>query len=152
MTATDIRVPASAAWLGGLGLVPFIGLAAALPFVGPQVQSLATHALLAYGATILSFLGGIHWGLGIARAAVAPAGGLAGRLTLSIVPSLVAWIALLAPPFAGLILLATGIALMVRVDILATRSGVAPPWYPRLRIPLSCAVATPRLVAGLVVR
>ena len=152
MTAADIRVPVSAAWLGGLGLVPFISLAAALPFVGQDLQFLAAHALLAYGATILSFLGGVHWGLGIAQGAGAPASGLAGRLTLSIVPSLVAWVALLVAPVAGLILLAAGIALMLRVDLLATRSGFAPPWYPRLRIPLSCAVATTLLAAGFVVR
>ena len=152
MNSINARVPASAAWLGGLGVIPFVALAATLAFLDQDRQAIAVHALVAYGASILSFLGGVHWGLGIAGRRGAPGTGLAGRLALSVVPSLVAWVALLVTPFAGLMVLAGGIALMLGVDLLTTRSGLAPAWYPRLRIPLSCAVATTLLAAGLLVR
>jgi len=52
----------------------------------------------------------------------------------------VAWIALLIGGKAGLLLLAIAVAAMLIADLRATRLGDAPPWYPRLRVPLSCAV------------
>lgn len=152
MLSANAKVPISAAWLGGLGLIPFTGLAASLALCTPDQQPALSHALVAYGATILSFLGGVHWGLGIARAASGQVAGLAGRLTLSVVPSLAGWAALLTAPFTGLLVLAIAMALMLQVDILTSRSGVAPAWYPRLRIPLSCAVATTLLAAGFLLR
>ncbi len=48
--------------LGYGGLVPFVGLAAAVWLAPPGDWPLASMALLAYGATIASFLGAIHWG------------------------------------------------------------------------------------------
>jgi hypothetical protein len=146
---TRVRVPASAAWLGAFGLVPFVVLAALLPFVGGDLKPDLAYALLAYGAAILSFLGGVHWGLAIGSTAAAAAAPLKGRLILSVIPSLVAWAALLVPLRSGLFVLAAAIALMLIVDIRATRAGEAPAWYPRLRIPLSCAVATALLVGAV---
>lgn len=107
------------------------------------------YALLAYGATILSFLGGIHWGL-----AISPEGGpdtprLAARLVLSVMPSLVAWVALLVAGNAGLLMLAIAVAAMLAIDLRATRLGDAPPWYPKLRIPLSGVVVASLLVGAL---
>ena len=147
-----VSVPPSAAWLGGSGLLPFAGLAASLVVLGPEQQLRATHALLAYGATILSFLGGIHWGMGISRQSNGDGSGLAAQLALSVIPSLLAWVALLLTPVGGLLVLAAGIMMMLGVDILATRNGLAPAWYPRLRIPLSGAVALTLLAAVLVLR
>jgi hypothetical protein len=144
----DTMVPASAAWLGGLGAVPFIALAGASPFVDEAVRPSAIQALLAYGAVILSFLGGIHWGLAIA-AAISQAGTLAARLTLSVMPSLAGWVALLLAGRAGLLLLAIAVAAMLMVDLRATRRGEAPLWYPKLRIPLSGVVVLSLLVGAL---
>ena len=62
------QVPAAAKWLGVLGAMPFVFLAVAGPFLEASVQERAHFALVAYGAIILSFLGGIHWGLAIAGA------------------------------------------------------------------------------------
>jgi hypothetical protein len=45
------------------GLVPFIGLAALSFLVSPAQRPTVIFSLLAYGATIVSFLGAIHWGL-----------------------------------------------------------------------------------------
>jgi hypothetical protein len=146
--SVNARVPPSAAWLGALGFIPFAALAATLPFAAGDLKSDLTYALLAYGAIILSFLGGVHWGLAIGSTAPAAAAALKGRLLLSVIPSLVAWAALVVPARSGLFTLAAAIALMLVVDIRATRAGAAPAWYPRLRIPLSCAVAASLLVGA----
>ena len=146
--AVKSQVPQSAAWLGGLGLVPFVALAASLVLAPADLKPTLAYALLGYGAVILSFLGGVHWGLAIGGTAPAAAESLKTRLILSVIPSLVAWAALLMPA-GGLFVLAAAIALMLIVDLRATRAGHAPSWYPRLRIPLSVAVALSLLAGAL---
>ena len=133
-------VPPSAAWLGGLGALPFIGLAGAAPYLDSEPRMFAVHALLAYGAVILSFLGGVHWGLAIGSRSNADHRELQKRLIVSVIPSLAAWVALLFPERTGLLILAAAITAMLWVDIRATRADHAPQWYPKLRIPLTCVV------------
>ncbi len=57
---TDTNIPPIAAWLGGLGALPFIGIAGAAPYLDSAPRMFAAHALVAYGAVILPFLGGVH--------------------------------------------------------------------------------------------
>jgi hypothetical protein len=147
MNADDSKVPRSAGWLGGLGAIPFVGLAGALPFLGGAPQLFAAHALAAYGAVILSFLGGIHWGLAIACRDRA----IGGRLLLSVMPSLAGWAALLLPERPGLGLLAASVAAMLGVDIRATNQSWTPRWYPKLRIPLTCVVVCALVVGAIAV-
>ena len=53
--------------MGALGAVPFVGLTPqardALGLRAVASGETCARAQIAYGATILSFLGGIHWGL-----------------------------------------------------------------------------------------
>ncbi len=149
MQAAAAKVPLSAAWLGGLGALPFIGLAGALPFLVGAPRSFAAHALAAYGATILSFLGGIHWGLAVGPQGGAAQAKLPARLVLSVVPSLAGWAALLVADKGGLFILAAAIAAMLWVDLRATRAAEAPPWYPTLRIPLTCIVVAALLLGAI---
>ena len=138
------RAPSTAALgLGYAGLLPFIGAALWL-LAGPaEQQALAARVLAAYAATIVSFLGGIHWGLAFA----APEGPSSARLAWGVVPSLLAWPALLLPPAAGLALLAATLVLCYAVDHRAyPRLGLAA-WLP-MRRTLS-AVATLSCAAGL---
>lgn len=149
MTSTDTRPPASAAWLGGLGAIPFVGLAAAaLVLVGAE-RAYILRALLAYGAVILSFLGGVHWGLAMAETGGAKRDGLVLRLVVSVAPPLAAWAALLVDGRTGLFVLAACVAAMLWIDLRATRLGQAPQWYPRLRIPLTCAVVVSLLLGAM---
>ena len=55
-------VPKAASWLGGLGLAPFVYFALVVEHLDLGMKVSASFALVAYGAVILSFLGGIHWG------------------------------------------------------------------------------------------
>lgn len=135
------KVPSAAAWLGGFGIIPFVVLSFAQTFATDALKSRLSFALLAYGAIILSFLGGVHWGLAIAVPQIDST--LWRRITLSILPSLVAWVALLMPSGIGLLILAGAFVAMLLVDIQASRVQEAPAWYPKLRWPLSCgAIAT----------
>ena len=129
------RVPRPALWLGMAGALPFLLLAAATLLAAPEHRPEAARAAAGYGAVILSFLGGIHWGLALR----------AGRpdwrpLGLGVVPSLVGWAALLLPLQGSSMLLAIAFVAMAVIDHRAARSGAAPAWYPRLRWPLSGAV------------
>jgi hypothetical protein len=90
----------TARWLGHAGLLPFL-LGALLVWVGlaPELHAFVTGAMSAYAALIVSFLGGIHWGLAF-RLTAPPA----SLFVWGVVPSLVAWVAVLMPPHAGLVL------------------------------------------------
>ncbi len=145
--ASSIAVPEAAIWLGVFGLLPFGGSALSAAFLGEPYGGWAIAALMAYGAVILSFLGGIHWGVAIASD---PGNGaLPGRLMVSVAPSLVAWAGFLLPLRVGLLVLAAGFAVILYVDIRATRAGEMPSWYPRLRRPLSIAVIAALLLSNI---
>ena len=88
--------------LGYAGLVPFVGLALLLWVVSIEVHAFVSIALTGYAALIASFLGGIHWGIGLRHNA--PQRQL--HMVWGVTPSLVAWVALLMPAFAGLPVLA----------------------------------------------
>jgi hypothetical protein len=139
------NVPSAAAWLGGFGVIPFIVLSLAKTFASDVLTARLSFALLAYGAIILSFLGGVHWGLAIAVPQIDNT--LWRRMTLSILPSLVAWVALVTPSSTGFLILAGAFVAMLLVDIHASRVREAPAWYPKLRWPLSCGVVATLLLA-----
>lgn len=145
-TPEDTSVPASALWLGGTGALPFVACAMLAVFGTQDWQGLGTQALVAYGAVILSFLGGVHWGLAIGRGPSSIVSG--SHLILSVVPSLVGWAALLLPVGADLLLLALAFAAMFIVDLRLTQNGPLPAWYPRLRLPLTIVVMTSLLVGA----
>ena len=60
-TSSQTHVPSAAKWLGALGAIPFVSLAVADYFLEGPFQEQVSFALAAYGAVILSFLGGIHF-------------------------------------------------------------------------------------------
>lgn len=55
--------PLTARTIGYAGLIPFVCLSAMSVLWHGTHQSTIILSLLAYGATIISFLGAIHWGL-----------------------------------------------------------------------------------------
>lgn len=85
--------------LGWGGLLPFVGGAALVWLVTAEAHPYVTLALSAYAAVIVSFLGGIHWGLAF-RLSPPPT----RLLVWGVVPSLVAWVAVVMPPSAGLVI------------------------------------------------
>jgi hypothetical protein len=90
--------------LGHAGLIPFVLLALLLWLLSGPEQTFVSVALAAYAALIVSFLGGIHWGIAWASARSATGSPLLPRqhVLWGVTPSLLAWPGLLMPPFAGL--------------------------------------------------
>ena len=88
--------------LGYAGLIPFILFSLLMWLVTPEVHPLVAIALAGYGATIASFLGGIHWGIGLRQGTARPK----LHLIWGVTPSILAWIAVIMPAYAGLPLLA----------------------------------------------
>jgi hypothetical protein len=152
------RLPASALLLGIAGLLPFAALALATlrpstPFATSMMTNPALFGLIAYGAVILAFLGGVHWGFALEPAVPAPRERL--RLVLGVLPSLIGWVALvtliLAPPEAALGVLILGFAATVLTEQRLARHGLVPGRYMWLRWGLS-AVVVAILVTVLVLR
>ncbi len=145
MTGTDNiasekaeAMPLPAKWLGATGAIPFVTTAIVAAFGPENWSAWAAHALAYYGAVILSFLGGIHWGLAISDNGAAKIS--AARLCWSVVPSLIAWGALLMPLFYGLMVLTAAFGLALFIDTRAGTRAVVPSWFPDLRTALSIAV------------
>jgi hypothetical protein len=123
----------TAAWLGWLGLLPF--LLGTLLVLHPEWREAGLLAFRSYGAVILSFLGGVRWG-----AALAESRGQGAALSVAVLPALVGWTALLAPPASGMSLLAAGFLAQAALDARFPPPGVWPAAYRRLRLRLSAAV------------
>lgn len=137
MTAAPQGPSFAARCLGFGGLIPFVGLAAALWLAPSASRPLAATALLGYGATICSFLGAIHWGLSM-RDAPAPR---VSSLLWGVIPSLLGWVAMLLGPAPGLLLIAATLCACFAVDRVAYPRERLAAWLP-MRFQLT-------LVAGL---
>lgn len=124
--------------LGRAGLLPFVGLAALLWLVDPELQPWVALALAAYGALIASFLGGIHWGIGWSSNAAQ--GSPAVHFGWGVVPSLLAWPGLLMPPLAGLAWMGALLLLCYAVDRTLYRRAGLSEWLG-LRIQLTTVAA-----------
>ncbi len=111
--------------LGYVALLPFVVGAAAVLIARDAAQDRAAAALSAYAATVVSFLGGIHWGFGFRTLQPSPSLFLWG-----VVPSLAAWVALLLPVAAGLALHAGVLSACFLVDRAVYPSQGAKAWLP----------------------
>ncbi|MGD1934712.1 MAG: DUF3429 domain-containing protein [Candidatus Phaeomarinobacter sp.] len=144
--------PRAAALLGYAGVIPFVTTAFIIFVLYPraEAQTILTYQI-AYGAVILSFLGGIRWSL----AMLFPEDeALLKRLTFSVMPSLLAWTALFVPPVWGLALLIVSFWGQAASANQASRLQEAPAWYGGYRVRLSILVigALVLSVVGIVLR
>ncbi|XP_040578667.1 transmembrane protein 69 [Lepeophtheirus salmonis] len=115
-----------------------LGIGGIIPFYAPPLYMMHSGIFdpslagiqLAYGASILSFLGGVRWGTLVQEGSSDWIG-----YTISVGPSLVAWICLLIPStsFANLIFVG-GLGSTAYLDI--TQSSY-PSWFRGLRILLT---------------
>lgn len=132
--------------LGYGGLLPFVFLALCLWLVGPELHPHVALALQAYGALIVSFLGGIHWGVGFLQALrTRRAPGF--PFIWGVVPSLLAWIGVMMPASAGLAWLGFVLIACYAVDRRTWPAVGLAPWLPmRLQLTtvasLICFLAT----------
>jgi hypothetical protein len=142
-------LPRTVAWLGYGGLLPFIALALAAisaHFRGADAPWW-NAALLAYGASILSFVGALHWGFAMTLRTLSDSQRTAA-FAWSVGPALLAWVALLVAPGVAVVLLVVGfLTHYVRDHRLASVADL-PAWYLPMRLRLTavaclCLAAPP---------
>lgn len=135
--------------LSAAGVLPFAIATLFLVFVGKAhpLQPVALDALKTYGAIILSFLGGIRWGLALEaidrRAA-------ARVHIVSVIPSLVGWVALFLPDAMALAVLAVAFAAHGAWDSFAGQSGTFRNWFVQIRMVITTAVVVLFAIAFMV--
>jgi hypothetical protein len=126
----------------------FLALAGAVPFVAATAALfMSDAALVTYSAVILSFLGGIEWGLALGEGSGTEATRVAA-LGLSAVPSLAGWAVLWLPSPTWQV--GTALALFVAVwgaDQWMASRGLLPTWFIDLRTAISVLVASALAVA-----
>ncbi len=116
------------------GALPFLSASLSLVAGGPFHQTTSVVILITYGAVILSFLGGIQWGLALKMMDTAPKS--ATRLfALSVLPSLLAWgvLMFMINPHMQLIALLGILVGVWAVDGLLAVQQLIPAWFFKLR-------------------
>jgi len=143
---TEDKVPALVIQLGYAGLLPFVALASAVWLVDTKVSALVGLALVGYGASITSFLGAIHWGLAMRE----PHQQRKAPYVWGVIPSLIAWLALLQKPAVGLILLAMLLWMCYAVDRATYTRYLLRSWLPmRLTLTVVASVSCAGGAIGL---
>ena len=123
------------------GAIPFV-VATAFLFRGEShVRVPAIAALITYSAVILSFLGGIEWGLAL-REEAGNERTRAIALGLSTIPSLAAWAVLWLPGTTYQVGTALGIFVLAwAADQFLSSRGLLPAWFVDLRTAITGVVA-----------
>lgn len=131
--------------LGYAGLAPFVILSLWLLGISPdhEWRDGTVFLLVIYGAVILSFLGGVRWGMALSDDVdQAPA-----DFAAAIVPALVGWLAAAMPTPYCFAVLAVAFAAHGAWDTLAVHQMKAPDWYGRMRTILTAAVVATMVIA-----
>ena len=153
-----------ARWLGYAGALPFLalGLLVLVPeFLGPEIASKMrlseasiAFALLSYGAIILSFLGGLHWGRAVTIPSDQQIISMRTALLWSVSLSLIAWFALILQGIflpvryaAGMLI--AGFAAALIADLKLLEKGYWPVWMRTLRLHLSLVAMTSLLALSI---
>src|SRR5262245_31568720 len=129
------EMPVQALWLAGLSLAIFLVPTAISLLTEPDDSIAAKQAMLWFGAALLAFLGGLNWGLGLAKGRR-----LGAKLFTSILPPLIGWLSILPPPTQGLWLLAAAFGLFIFEDILMILRRRGPRWHAPLRLGLTIGI------------
>jgi hypothetical protein len=144
-----VRGPANVPEIAAYAGLAVILAAAAVVLVGGVGALSADAALIllkSLSAITLAFLGGIRWGMAM-RVETTPRGAL--TIAASVVPAVVATVALLLPDAAGLGVLAAGLAGIGAWDVWSAEAGGAPSWYGRLRLRATLIAAAALVVVLL---
>ena len=128
------------------GIAPFVVLSVVVSMRWFSNQQAVVEILLTYAAVIISFLGGVHWGISVHHYSYSPR--VANLLTIeSVAPSLVAWGVLFYPDIHIQLLVMTLLfSFMWAVESLLYSEDLIPQWFFNLR-----CVVTPIVVVSLYV-
>lgn len=144
-------VPLTPQRLGYAGLLPQLAAVLVLLTHQPDLYFLAQAASFAYAALILSFLGGMWWGLAARQgtprswiwvAAVLP--------SLAAFASAAPWALGWAWPRPSLAMLGLMLIGSLSVDRRLSNAGLTPGWWMSLRVPLSMGLGFLTIMAAWV--
>ena len=146
-------VPGLARLLGLSGLLPQAACLVALLFGPPEWREPALRIAAIYAALILSFLGGLWWGIAAGAPAAERRRALGWLWIAAVTPSLVALACFLPWAFGwrwpepSLIML--GAALLISLGVDARLGSLAPRWWMALRVPLSVGLGAMTIAIAL---
>ncbi|XP_045623195.2 transmembrane protein 69 [Procambarus clarkii] len=123
--------PTPALAFGLSGLIPIAAAPVFMITSGAFDPSMADTQLI-YGAVVLSFLGGVRWGLTLSEGSSQPPDW--HNLGYSVTPPLIAWLGILAPYSIGVITVIAGVGFAGYMDL--AMMGY-PNWFKGLRFCLT---------------
>ena len=129
--------------LGFAGLIPFILLTAACWLVPLDLLNNFIRAQLAYGIAILSFLGGVHWGITI-MARGEDVEETRKALIWGVIPTIIAWCSLFNL-LIGFLVQVVGFIAAYKIDKKLYESYSVPTWFIDLRLQLTRVVVTAQI-------
>jgi hypothetical protein len=132
-------IPRAPLFLTLAGAIPFAAAVLSIHFGKPFDRNYGYALMLTYGAIILSFLGGIQWGFAVrdTHADKTPT----RRYVIAVVPSLVAWAALLLPDSRlALNVMIVTYAWVWFNDWRSVSLQVMPPWFMTIRSTITTIV------------
>ena len=151
------NIPALPRLLGLAGLLPQLAMLALVAIAAPNEWREATIAMAAlYAGLILSFLGGTWWGIAAAAPAAQRRQALGWVWWAAVLASLLGFGALILPLVGGpwpqptLVMLGAALLLSPIVDVRLASTGIAPPWWTRLRVPLSLGLGGATFALGVI--
>lgn len=123
--------------LGYSGTIPFISLAVILVLADAPLGIVVASALHLYGAIILSFLGGLHWGRIACKQEIKPSD--KWFLLYSVIPSLIGWSSFLLFDIwqDATSMLIAGFIISYIIDNTLFKKGEWQPWMKPLRTNLT---------------
>jgi len=126
--------------LGFAGLIPF-WVISLIVLSDASVDHFAVELQVSYGAVILSFLGGIHWGMLLVREDNSDW----RRAIWGVTPSLIGWFALALPLTWALITILAGLIMSALAD-LRIFSSPSDTWYRPFRLTLTLMAVSAILI------
>lgn len=130
--------------LGYAGLLPFLLMMLGVWSADPGWISDFVKGQLAYEMVILSFLGGVHWGVALLSSTL-PESSVRKALMWGVTPSLIAWCATLFSGFGFAVMMAGFIAAL-QVDKQLYPAYGLPDWMLPLRKQLTTVVVVSLLL------
>ncbi len=138
---TESRLPPLAVILTVASLIPFFVCALTAVRADPAGGQVSAIALITYGAVVLSFLGGVHWGF-VLEGREEP--GERNRLVLGVLPGLIGWggtlLGITTHPVLGLTVLIAGYIGTAVVEGRAHQIELVPRGYMMMRWGYTVAV------------
>ena len=132
MTAEEMQRVRLPLWLGLVGLSPFIVCTVSVYLLPVLWQALAVKTFIIYSAIVLSFLGGVHWGVAISLDRCGTRD-FNARLLVSTLPGLLAWPALTLDYPEAMAILLVGFWLIRLYERQQDSTERLPGWYQGLR-------------------